>query len=105
MYKKRFYVKNDSSLDSLAVAIEKDEIINFLNVVSQQLDKNELPIEDIVESLRSKMVYLSETQFSSRNLFNKNKSTAKPNNQCPWYDIECKQSKTLLNNARKSFNL
>ena len=65
-YKKQYYLKDNCSVENLALALEEEEINNFLNVVTQQLDNNDISVEEIVESLRSKMVNLSEAHLASK---------------------------------------
>ena len=101
-YDKQFYVNDDSILENLSLAMEGREIMNFLENISELLDKDDLNIEIIVELLRSKLVDISESHFSSKKLFHKNwNSNSKTN--CPWFDTECKEHKRLLNSKRKAY--
>ena len=87
--------------------MESSEINNFLKDISNQLDNDVRPTEEIVELLRTKMIDLSEAHLNSRNIFRKteNKNNFKSKNDCPWFDDECKENKQLLNNKRKAYQV
>ena len=83
--------------------MRETEIIDILDDISSQLDEDVVSSEEIVESLRNKMVDLSVTSLNSKKIFRTDKKSTNFKNKCPWFDIECKKNKSLLNNKRKSF--
>ena len=58
--------------------MDSSEKNNFPKDISIKLDNTDLPIEEIIELLRTKLIDLSEAYLNSRNIFhrtnNKNKS-------------------------------
>ena len=102
-YKRQFYIKNNSTLENLSSAMRNTEIIDFLDNISNHLDDDDFYVEDIIKSLRLKMLDLSEAGLNSRGIFPKNDNRTTPKKKCPWFDNECKKNKTLLNNKRKSY--
>ncbi len=97
-YNKQYFIKDDSTLDNLTLAMRETEIIDFLDDISSQLDGDVVSSEEIVESLRNKMVDLSDTSLNSKKIFRTDKKSTNFKNKCPWFDIECKKNKSLLNN-------
>ena len=85
--------------------MESNEINSFLTYISNQLDNDDPPIEEIIELLRAKMIDLSEIHLNSRQIFHKsrNKNRFKSTQNCPWFDAQCKENKHLLNNKRKAY--
>ena len=73
--------------------------------MSNDLDNTNLPIEEIKELLRTKLIDVSESHLSSRNVFDRtnNKIKFRLRNKCPWFDAECQETKQLLNNKRKAY--
>ena len=104
-YKKQYYINGASTSDILSLAMESSEITSFLTDISNELDNNDSSIEEVIESLRTKMIDLSEAHLTSRNIFRKAKSktNVKLMNTCPWFDVECQKRKQLLNNKRKKY--
>ena len=101
-YNKQFYFNDDSILENLLLAMEDREIMNVLKNISELLDKDDLNIEIKVKVLRSKLVDISESHFSSKKIFHQNwNSTSK--SKFPWFDIECKEHKSLVNSKRKAY--
>ena len=104
-YNKQYYVNGASALEILSFAMESSEIINFLKVISNDLDNTDLSIEEIIELLQTKLIDLSEAHLSSRNVFGRtnNKNKFRLRNICPWFDAECQETKQLLNSKRKAY--
>ena len=55
-------------LRTLSLAMENKEINTFLENISNQLDNDHLPLEEITALLRTKMLDSSEAQLRSREL-------------------------------------
>ncbi len=102
LYKKQFIFQNGSSFNNLALEMKGAEIGEYLITISEQLVDEAFSVDAIVESLRTKIVYMSESHFLSRNIFGKKRSS-KFKEKCEWFDDECRKQKTLLNNVRKSY--
>lgn len=51
----------------------------------------------------SKMIDLSEAHLKYRNVFHDIKDENKSKLYCPWFDIECWETKRFLNNKRKAY--
>ena len=101
-YNKQFYFNDDSNLENLLLAMEDREIMNFLENISELLDKDDLNIETKVDLLRSKVVNISECHFSSKTICHQ-KWNSNSKSKFPWFDIECKEHKSLVNSKRKAY--
>ena len=74
--------------------MENNEINTFLENISNQLDNDHLPLEEIIALLRTKMLDLSEAHLRSRKSFGKteNRKSSNLNTNCPWFDAECQEN-------------
>ena len=72
-YKNQYYFNDASKLENLSLAMENNEIPAFLENISNHLDNDDLPLEEIIALLRTKMIYLSEAHLRSRKIFGKKK--------------------------------
>ena len=62
-YKNQYYFNDASNLETLSLAMENNEINTFLENISNQLDNDHLPLEEIIALLRTKMLDLSEAHL------------------------------------------
>ena len=104
-YKNQYYINDASKLETLSLAMENNEIPAFLENISNHRDNDDLPLEEIIALLRTKMIDLSEAHLRSRKSFGKtkNRKTFNLNPNCPWFDAECLEKKQLLSNKRKNY--
>ena len=99
-FKHKFYV-GDSTIRNLCTLINNREIAEFLNKTNDQLGNKDMPVHLIVNSLRCKLIEISEQCFETKNIFSKKKINVKCNNA--WFDSECKSKKQNLSHARKLY--
>ena len=99
-FKNKFYV-NQSTLDNLSSLIQGSETDDFLNDMNDQLRNKEIPVDLIIDSLRSKLIEISRKCFLVKKVFTKNDNKARDDKS--WFDSACREKKQKLNYAKKMY--
>ncbi len=101
-FKNKFYV-NDSTITEIKYLINSTETDSFLKSTSEQLNDEEMPLHSIVDSLRCKLINISEKCFQTKKIFSTTKRNTPSYSKNRWFDNECKNKKQSLNRARKMY--
>lgn len=99
-YTKQYNVNDHSALENLFFAMEGSDINDFLK---DQLENEDFSIEEVIDLLRFKMIYLSEAHLKYRTVFCDTKNENKSKIYFAWFDIECRETKRLLHKKRKAY--
>ena len=87
-------------------ALKSDDVKDFLDHITNELDDPQVPVEVSVAKLHRKLLEISKSAIPSKILFTQKGKKKSKRIQCPWFDESCRLAKTQavpnLNKSRKS---